>query len=529
MSVEDRYGVRSDKAFQEGNKPRGGDLISSEQLRCHLKSYAEWRGGSVDPRTDDDVKKIIEALCETPILRVNDVRSELRWKGKSLCPALCAAATTFAQQVLAPRRSATDCGIYPAFIPLGSPEDKRIAMVWNPGNQQRAPQFRNLRPEVQAKLRVMSGNSAAMIKSASVIATDAQLQQSNFKGPLGAGETIRKLCEHLLYEVEGYEFSGDAICLVGADDEVFPPQCIKIVPDRVRYVLPEPFASAKPRLVSLLESRARLHGLPLFNGRCIRLVNYYATPIDPRDHTEQKHLELRLGRVDWYDYLIANKLFDDPEAIAILGAQQRVTNFIDFSGFLNDLKVTGSRLSNIVNLLVAATTTDGYLIYSKRGRVGLANRLLTSAVAENLHRRKDGVFTRRRDSSIFRGAARGIEEELSPGLKPANPTTEILLLGMAFNLMDLHPSLLFFVPLPYTRKQVETIRRKRRGKDYAEVTPMFVDLKNADELERALADDVPWDSDGKACSIRTLEYLTAIGKRTARSMAEVAAALPLRR
>jgi hypothetical protein len=313
-----------------------------------------------------------------------------------------------------------------------------------------------------------------------------------------------------------------AVRLIDAQDEYFPPERIAVSFEAGVYAVPDSLQLGGAALIATIEQYARSVGYPLFDGPCIRLVDYRASP---RDSSESKHLELTLGKITWYDYVLANQRFGDPELARLVANDCRVTDFIDFDELARERSLRSSSLSNILPTYVTATTADGFLVYSQRtGRVASYRHFLMSAVSEKLHPEKDAFFAPQPAESLFLAAARGVREELSPKLVPKNPAGEIYLLGLEFHMDGYHPGLLFYLPLSASRAEVERACRESPGTDFQECQLLFVHLNNASDVEIALRKP-SWFSAGKASMIRTLEFLSCRGIHGGVSMAQVAAEL----
>lgn len=305
----------------------------------------------------------------------------------------------------------------------------------------------------------------------------------------------------------------NAVRLCGTQEEYFSPDHIGITVDTEPYAVPLPLAHARARLLENI-----IDGYP-FDGPCVRLVDYHAAP---RDSEERKYLRLTLGRMTWYDYILANQRFGDLDMTRLLNDDQKVTNFVDFDTLVRERAVSSSQLSNILTAYLTATTSDGFLVYSQRGRhVASHKNLRMSAVSENLHPQQDGVFGPHSAESLFLAAARGISEELSPTLVPRTPATDIYLLGLEFHLQGYHPGLLFYLPLAETRAEVERACRVAPGKDFLEGEMRFVHLDNFADLQMLLSQE-DWFAAGKASIIRTLEFLESRARSGGASPAHVA-------
>ena len=312
----------------------------------------------------------------------------------------------------------------------------------------------------------------------------------------------------------------DAVRLTGAQEEFFSLDHIAIAVDAKPYSVPTPLARARARLLENITD-----GYP-FDGPCVRLVDYRSAP---RDSGEGKYLRLTLGKMTWYDYILANQRFGDPEMARLLNDNYNVSDFVDFNSLVRERTVSSSQLSNILTAYLTSTTADGYLVYSQRSRqVASHKNLKISAVSENLHPQKDGVFGPHAAASLFLGAARGISEELSPTLVPRTPASDIYLLGLEFHLQGYHPGLLFYLPLSQTRAEVERACRVSPGKDFFEGEVRFVHLDNLVDLQLVLSQE-GWFAAGKASIMRALEFLESRAHRGGASMADVAGKMSQRR
>jgi hypothetical protein len=313
---------------------------------------------------------------------------------------------------------------------------------------------------------------------------------------------IHNMCSIAFYSWRGC--SAEAIRLVGAQSEVFPVDRIATSIVSTPFHLPAQLAKEAPRIIEYMENHAKREGKDLWNGDCVRLIDHRASP---RDNTEAKHLELTLGPLKWYDYMVANQTFGDNSLRHFTEGKFSVNEFIDFERLILDRSIKSCVLSNILTTYLTITTTDGYVCYSERsGRVGAHPRLLISAVSENIHPENDETFATENPISLFRTAARGINEELSPLLQPRSAGAEILLLGLEFHLQAYHPGLLFYLPLSHTRAAMERACQECPGKDFAEGSLRFVHVNDEAAIMDVLSRE-NWFHAGKASLIRTLEYL----------------------
>lgn len=333
--------------------------------------------------------------------------------------------------------------------------------------------------------------------------------------------SFREFFSDALYRWNGC--SADAIRLAAVvGDEMFPPERVQVMPRETPYVIPGPLSKDRETIIRRFEEHAELNNYDFYDGPCVRLIHYTD---GAHDASEDKHLKLKLGPITWYDYVLANQRFGDPGAAGFYTTQEDVTNFVDFALLLKKRCVSASLLSNILTAYVSVTTVDGHIVYTQRSDLISTHReFLMSAVSENIHPQKEDVFGAEGGRALFKTAARGIDEELSPKLRPAEPGSQIRLLGLDFHFHAFHPGLLFFAPLQFTRKEVEEFLRDYPGKSFKErqYKAQCVDLGDVDALRAALLQP-NWFSAGKACVIRTLQYLEAIAN--GKSLSSVAAAL----
>jgi hypothetical protein len=132
-----------------------------------------------------------------------------------------------------------------------------------------------------------------------------------------------------------------------------------------------------------------------------------------------------------------------------------------------------------------------------------------------MHRDFDQSLVRPRRGTLpvpFRTAIRGLEEEISPELVRNLKLGALVLLGLAFNLRNLHPDLLFAAIVPFRKDEVFAMVEEHPGKDFIEATLLAVPAKLDATLEGVLSAG-QWLAAGKACLIRTIEFLEATQRR----------------
>ncbi len=332
-------------------------------------------------------------------------------------------------------------------------------------------------------------------------------------------QKILSACWTALYHWKGT--FAEAVRLIGAQDECFPLGNVVVSLEASDYSVPQALQVDRARLIQDVQQKIGELGEYPYDGPCVRLTECHALP---QDSSEEKHLHLTLGPLKWFDFVMTNQRFGDPEVTKLFTDNRSVAEFVNFDALAQERDVGSSQLSNILTIFLTATTADGFLIYSQRsGRVATQRHSLTSAVSENLHPVKDGVFGARGPESLFLAAARGIKEELSPLLAPRVPSRDIYLLGVEFNLIEYNPGLLFYLPLSLTRADVEYALVESAGKDQQENQGrvLFVHLDRLSSIEAVLSER-NWYPAGKASVIRTLEFLSS-GSSVGMSMAQFAA------
>jgi TIR domain len=315
------------------------------------------------------------------------------------------------------------------------------------------------------------------------------------------------------YERSRYEWRGaraNALRLVGAADEWFPHRCVQIEARDEPYRMPERFLSERADVMRTLQEQASESGALLFNGPHTRLIDYRIGDVDAE--TEQKHLTLILGPLLWFDYCTVRWFTD---AYASENASDKLGKYIDLEEIAHHGIIRNSKLHNILDTVTTIVTSDGFITYSRRSRrVAVAQGLLTSTVAENIHQTLDRSLQKVAPGELpapFRTVIRGIEEELSPsiGRWVAENTDCLYCLGLSFDLSRFHPDILFLVAVPHTIAELEDACRQEPGKDFIEGHMIAVSIEQDPvALVGALGDD-QWTGGGKASVLRSLEFLHA--------------------
>jgi hypothetical protein len=299
-----------------------------------------------------------------------------------------------------------------------------------------------------------------------------------------------------------------AFRLVGAADEFFSPGSLTVEVDLTPYKLPKEWRQQRDHVLSSLARRAAETGALHFDGPHTRLIDYEIRI--PDVSTEAKHLVLRFGPVQWFDYSIVRWFTDE---LLARKDYKTLNRYISFDAVAVDGQVKQIHLHNLVDTVTTIITSDGHVFWSARGkRVAVAQGLFSSAVAENIHQEKDRSLDPAANATLpspFRTVVRGLEEELSPSIAAyveANPHS-VRLLGISFDLGAFHPDLLFLVLIPFSRAELLRVCHEQKGKDFIEGNLKSAALNRGfDELFHHLRTG-RWTGAGMASVIRALEYV----------------------
>jgi len=304
--------------------------------------------------------------------------------------------------------------------------------------------------------------------------------------------------------------SAASIRLLGAADECFPPQVVRCLPSTSPYGLPDEFLDTRNEVIARLHDEASRHNRMFFDGPNTRLIDYSSSPVDA---SEQKHLTLTLGPVNWFDYSVCEWHLDRMLDPLDLG---RLRKYVNLEEVARSGTIKNSTLSNILCTATTLVTADAHLVFSKRSdRVSPKHLRFTSCVAENIHQEKDRSLEPESGGlpTPYRAALRGIEEEVSPRLAAMVRQTprHLMLLGIDFDLESFHPDLLFLLIWPGSLAEIEVMWKQNPGPDFIEgnlqATPM-----NRGAIEQLLL--LPdWIPGGKASVIRALEFVSALRVR----------------
>jgi hypothetical protein len=297
-------------------------------------------------------------------------------------------------------------------------------------------------------------------------------------------------------------------------------------------------------LFSNLNNRARelQKGAAYWNGPCVRLLQIgEETSRQMASGSEQRGVVLRLAPVSWFEFQVLNSFLDEQKVFAddprttireLLANEQMLYNHPhDF---------TWCSLANTMPVCLIPITTDGYGIIQRRsGSVAFHPRLLTTGVAENMHRwldeapahdlwhRVNPLMPAAQTATMvdagyrpapgnvpspFLTALRGFSEELAPLRDVIESGRERLkFLSIIFDLEVFHPDLMGIVELPYTRDEILRLLEEHRGRDHSESLGIqLLALRRDDEATRTTISNVgDWVFNGLAATIGAIKYWEA--------------------
>ena len=282
--------------------------------------------------------------------------------------------------------------------------------------------------------------------------------------------------------------------------------------------MPPEFALQRNVVVEQLKKEAKRNNQMFYDGPHTRLIDYRATPIDA---SEQKHLELSLGPIGWYDFSVVDNLLGQ---IFQKLKPDYIQEYVDLDEVAKWGIIRNNKFTNILDTATTLVTSDGWVSYSVRSqRVSTSGGLLTSCVAENIHQEKDDSLRPQIAGELpapFRTVLRGVKEELSPKLVPELVSkTCLYFLGLSFDLRSFHPDMLFMIALSITHDRLLEICRQYPGRDFLEGQVVCVRLSMLDEENSPLA-KTNWVPGGKASLVRTREFLGAVQDRKKLDMLE---------
>lgn len=330
-------------------------------------------------------------------------------------------------------------------------------------------------------------------------------------------ETIESIYSESLYSFEGR--TARAMRVIGSSSVFFTPEKTHVGahPERV-YKLPRDIDVKKKNFIDFLEKDS-IGKYPFFNGPHTRLISCHEFTVDPV--TEETALRVDYGPLDWYDYAAVDAHIRGIhrqgkcvfEGVMKKRHVDEISQYIDLEE-VSRQRISNSKLTNIVGCAITFLTKDGYLLYQARGdNVQAAQSLLTSCVAENIQRKKDFSMKPRACFDFpppFNTTLRGIKEEISP--KIFNIINEnrssIYLLGVAFDLVFLHPNFLMLVVLPVNYEEFNKNVLDFPGKHWFEGKTRRVHYCDKVAIDLIFSKD--WVPSGKASMIRALEFIEVL-------------------
>src|ERR1041385_499064 len=177
-----------------------------------------------------------------------------------------------------------------------------------------------------------------------------------------------------------------AIRLFGAADEFIAPEDIRLHYQHEPYSIPPDIRPYAQKRIKELQQRAEREDKIFFDGPCVRLLHWQASPPakGPGATLERNIVKLFLGPVGWFQYEGTNGFIKEE---LHPGAPSPYEYWIGLSKLINDFDVRHSKLSNIFDNAITIFTQDGKVGYQeRRNRQSAAPGQLSSAVAENTNR-----------------------------------------------------------------------------------------------------------------------------------------------
>lgn len=315
-----------------------------------------------------------------------------------------------------------------------------------------------------------------------------------------------------------------AIKLLGSGSACWSKDEVVVEYDHIPFQIDEGAREAAEQYVQQVRAKDR----NAFNGPAARLLHFSNEIVDV--NREIRHVKLRLGPVDWFQYLGLNARYRD-EKVQEHNAQ--LPKLIGLDSLLAS-KIDSS-LRFVTSILGTASTMvsrDGFLFFSIRPASGVERpATATSSIAENISRYLDDGFkenpSRRINKLVppkelppeaegyvpkgtpnpFATVQRGIQEEISACIVPES----IKMTGICYDLESLHPDLLFLVPVNLTAREIEASFEGLRGVDDFEIDGLKkVKWTFRNDQTLISIHHLPWISSGKASLIRALQICEAL-------------------
>lgn len=377
--------------------------------------------------------------------------------------------------------------------------------------------FRTVQQHLAGYLRYAEGEGADLFalrelkfkdKAKALISNVSQAESEagksaneNFPAPL---ETSQQGLAKKYGYVRSTTFA-NAIRLIGAGGEAFTTGDIVVSTTQDRFIKPPQMLPIWGDVLGHVKDRAMEKGLPFHNSLHTRLVDYNIHIVP---HTERKQLHLTLGPIYWEEYSVSRWLTDRMSS-------EELGSYVDLDQVAATGKISGSKLHNILGTVTTLLTSDGYLLYSRRGkRVSVAEDSFTSCIAENISAEKDSSLDEKENAllpSPFRAAARGALEELSKGISDYlldNDECNLVCLGLSFDLGSYHPDIILFGVLPITFAEVQKLCGEDPGEDFFEGEVRGVHLSSIQKGEYGDISLSDWTGSGKASVLRAIEFLS---------------------
>lgn len=328
----------------------------------------------------------------------------------------------------------------------------------------------------------------------------------------------RMALEHRLFDrLYHYEDATSvALRLLGSGVESFAMNEVSVVTTDESYQFPEQYRAQREKLISKFREEAASKHRLVFNGLATRMQSYQI--VVPDAATEKKTMRLMLGPLEYFDFAVVRQISD--AALEDDGVD-RIEDFVNIDAIAAGADLSLNSLSNIVDTVTTAVSSDGYLLFVNRSRqVSFRDGWHTCAVAEGIQAAKDGVnFASPLEipGLPYRTVIRGVSEELSPRLAEVIGAGDwqkhLRMLGMSFDLEGFHPDLIFLLVIPLKQYEIRKICREFPGVD----APVEGALRwhyigdGAHDIVRTLA-TTNWTPGGAASVIRSLEYLDSLSR-----------------
>lgn len=355
-----------------------------------------------------------------------------------------------------------------------------------------------IRSALRAREKTEATNTASKRKAAASTFTSAMNQETP------QATSSDDLAEHLYWFESEFAF---ALRLQGAGSQVFLPRDVHCKYSNKPYVPDWLTPEEHQRVLSEIILENNNLGRNFSNGPCARAIEIKSTVSDVA--TERQALELTLAPLSWYEYSVVKRKTD--EAVR-RGGLHELKGLVDLEKIASLRTIASSKLHNIIDTATTLISRDGFVFFARRGKtLSAVPDLLTSAVAENVHREKDQWGNEQADAELplpFRTVVRGTGEELSPLLESRLILDKgrIACTGVSYDLISFHPDLLFVACFDLYAAELTTIVREIRGRDWYEGALRMVRVDDSTEIRRILSPP-GWTGGGKASLIRALELV----------------------